>query len=98
MKNQNALAGFISRFQEILDALDAFEKNEELEELNAQLEDTIFLMESFDEEDGEEEIQGAFEEMNDLVAEYRELAEEIPELDQYVTQLQMAAAMAQQNL
>lgn len=98
MKNQHALAGFVSRFQEILDALDEFEKSEELDELNAQLEDTIFLIESFDEDDDDEELQGAIDELNDLVDEYRELAEDRPELNQKVLELQMAVQMAAQNL
>ena len=97
MKNQQALAGFVARFQEILDALDEFEKNEELEELNAQLEDTIFLIESLDDED-EEELQDIIDEMNDLVAEYRELAKDNQQLSQKILELQMAVQMATQNL
>ena len=46
-----ALNGFLERFHGILDELDAFEADEELEELNAQLEDVLFLMESVDVED-----------------------------------------------
>ena len=39
MKKNSALAGFCERFQEILDALDEFDMDETLEELNAQFEE-----------------------------------------------------------
>lgn len=97
---KNAAASFLARFQDILDDLDEFEMTEELEELNAQLEDAIFLMESIDDgdEDASEELEGAIEEIEGLLEEYRELAEEIPELRQKVLELEMAAGMARMNL
>lgn len=100
MKKNSALAGFCERFQEILDALDEFDMDETLEELNAQFEDILFLMESIDEaeEDAKEEIQGAIEELEGLLAEYRLLAGERAELSQKVIELEMAVQMAARNL
>ena len=95
MKN-NARMGFLERFQSILDALDEFEMDEELEELNAQLEDALFLMECS--EDDVEELQGAIEEIDGLLAEYRALSERRPELRQTVLELEMAAGLAGRNL
>ena len=95
-----ALNGFLERFHGILDVLDEIEADEELDELNAQLEDVLFLMESVDVEDADaaEEIAGALEEIDDLLAAYRELAEELPELRQQALELEMARKMAGQNL
>ena len=95
MKN-NARMGFLERFQSILDALDEFEMDEELEELNAQLEDALFLMECS--EDDVEELRGAIEEIDGLLAEYRALSERRPELRQKVLELEMAAGLAGRNL
>ena len=95
MKN-NARTGFLERFQSILDALDEFEMDEELEELNAQLEDALFLMECS--EDDVEELQGAIEEIDGLLAEYRALSERRPEIRQKVLELEMAAGLAGRNL
>ena len=100
MKKNSALAGFCERFQEILDVLDEFDMDETLEELNAQFEDILFLLESIDEEDADanEEIQGAIEELEGLLAEYRLLAGERAELSQKVIELEMAVQMAARNL
>ena len=100
MMSKAALNGFLERFHEILDVLDEIEADEELDELNAQLEDVLFLMESVDVEDADaaEEIAGALEEIDDLLAAYRELADELPELRQQALELEMARRMAGQNL
>ena len=100
MMSKAALNGFLERFHGILDELDGIEADEELDELNAQLEDVLFLMESVDVEDADaaEEIAGALEEIDDLLAAYRELAEELPELRQQALELEMARRMAGQNL
>jgi len=92
------LDGFMKRFQEILDALDEMSDSDEMDELNAQFEDILFLMESVDpeEEDAQEELEGALEEMEDLLEEYREL--EMSEIDQKITELEMALRMARNNL
>ena len=100
MMSKAALNGFLERFHSILDELDEIEADEELEELNAQLEDVLFLMESVDVEDADaaEEIAGALEEIDDLLAAYRTLADERQELRQQVLELEMARKMAGQNL
>ena len=100
MMSRAALNGFLERFHGILDVLDEIEADEELDELNAQLEDVLFLMESVDVEDADaaEEIAGALEEIDDLLAAYRELSEELPELRQQALELEMARKMAGQNL
>lgn len=100
MKKNSALAGFCERFQSILEALDEYEMDETLEELNAQLEDAIFLMESIDtdDEDASEEMEGALEEIADILSEYRDLVEERPELSDKVNELAMAVQMAENNL
>lgn len=100
MMSKAALNGFLERFHGILDGLDEIEADEELDELNAQLEDVLFLMESVDVEDADaaEEIAGALEEIDDLLAAYRELADELPELRQQALELEMARRMAGQNL
>ena len=95
MKN-SALEGFQERFQSILDDFDGFEMDEELEELNAQLEDALFLMECYG--DDAEELQGAIEEIDGLLAEYRALSGRRPELRQKVLELEMAVEMADRNL
>ena len=76
MMSKAALNGFLERFHGILDVLDEIEADEELDELNAQLEDVLFLMESVDVEDADaaEEIAGALEDIDDLLAAYRELS------------------------
>jgi len=100
MKKNSALAGFLSRFQAILDGMDEFEMDDDLEEINAQFEDALFMMETIDEddEDAAEEIADAMEDMDDLLAQYRELSEERPELGQKVLEMEMAVQMAKNNL
>ena len=100
MKKNSALAGFLKRFQEILDAMDEFEMDENLEELNAEFEDALFLMESIDEEDEDasEEIEGALDELHELAQQYRAAAEAQAELGQKATELEMAVLMARNNL
>jgi len=100
LKKNSALAGFCERFQSILDAMDEFELDEELEEMNAQFEDTLFMLECIDEEaeDAAEEIEDFLEDMQDLLEEYRVLSESRPELSQKVMELDMALQMAQRNL
>lgn len=100
MKSKGALAGFLERFYGILDEMDQFEADEDLEELNAQFEDALFLLENVDEEgeDAREEIEGALEELGDILAEYRALAQERTELRQGTLELELALRMAGQNL
>ena len=98
MPKNKLMEGFIKRFQGILDALDEMSDSEEMDELNAQFEDVLFLMESTDEEDEDarEELEGALEELDELLEEYREL--DMPELAQKLTELEMAVQMVKNNL
>ena len=100
MKKNSALAGFYVRFQNILDAMDEFEQDENMEELNAQFEDILFMMDCIDEEDEDaaDEISDALENLNDLLADYRDLCAERSELAPKVTELEMILKMAQNNL
>ena len=98
MPKNKMMEGFLKRFQSILDDFDEISDTEEMDELNAQFEDVLFLLESTDEddEDAAEEIEGALEEMEDLLEQYRGL--DMPELNQKITELEMAVQMAQNNL
>lgn len=98
--NKKAAAGFVSRFQAILDELDAFEMNEALEELNAEFEDALFMLESIDyeDEDAPEEFADSLEELQALAEAYRALSGEMPELLQKVRELEMCLEMAENNL
>ena len=100
MKKNSPAAGFLARFQDILDALDEFADGEDLEELSAQLEDALFLMESIDDddEDAREEMEGALEEIADIASQYRALCDATPGLEQKVLELEMAVKMAAMNL
>lgn len=86
---------FISRLDDILDALDEVGLTEELEELNANLEDVLFLMSEADPDDGEfaDEMGDAAAELADLAGEYREIPETAAladELSAIAAQLTMA--------
>lgn len=100
MKKNSALAGFLTRFQALLDELDEFEMDDALEEVNAEFEDALFLLESIDdqEEDTDEEIAGALEELDDLLTRYRLLAEERAELRQKALEFEMLLQMAKNTL
>lgn len=101
MKKKNAAAAFLSRIQDILDALDELAEDaglEELDELNAQLEDALFLLECVEDEDAAEEYEGALEEILSLAGEYRALCAEVPHLQERAQELSSAAEMARLNL
>ena len=100
MKKNAALTGFIERFHGILDAFDAIADGEEAEELNAEFEDAIFLLENVepDDEDAREEIEGALEEIDALCADYAREMNGNPDALEIVRQMEMAARMARQNL
>ena len=92
--NALALKGFVDRFRDILDTLDEFADNEDTEELNAQLEDAIFLLECADPED-KDEVDGALEEIASLIDEYREAAETDSNAENSLRSLEMLVRMAQ---
>ena len=92
--NALALKGFVDRFRDILDTLDEFADNEDMEELNAQLEDAIFLLECADPED-KDEVDGALDEIASLIDEYRESAETDSDTENSLRSLEMLVRMAQ---
>ena len=56
----------IDELNALLDELADYEDNEEVEELNATLEDVLFMLsESDDEDDFEDELEDAVDELND---------------------------------
>ena len=97
---------FIKRFEGILAELDALsevcegEAFTDLDDLNAELEDAIMLMGEIkpDEEDWQEEMTDALEELRALAGDYRGLEARVPELRELASQLEMAANMALGNL
>lgn len=66
---------FIARLEDILEKLDDAELSDEVEELNANLEDVLFLMSEADadDEDFADEMIDAADELADLAAEYRKI-------------------------
>lgn len=90
--------GMLKRFQKILDDLDELSNSEEMDELNAQYEDTLFLAGSIGEEDDDAEdlFAGTLEELNDLLTQYRALHS--PQVDQKIVEMEMAVKMAERNL
>lgn len=85
---------FIVRLEDMLDELDDIELTDELEELNANLEDVLFMMSESDPEEEEfaDEMGDAADELLDLAAEYRkipETAQLADELSAIATQLTM---------
>ena len=100
MKQNAALKGFIERFHGILDAFDELDVDEEREELNAEFEDAIFLLESIDpeDEDAAEEIEGALDEIDALCGDYHSVARKDPDVLEIARQMEMASRMARQNL
>lgn len=97
---------FEKRFREILAQLDEFrnvdddDQADEIEELNAEFEDALFVVECIDpnEEEWEEEFNDALLEFKDLMESYEKLAEEIPDMSEPVQRLRMTVQMAESNL
>ncbi len=66
----------IDELNSILDELDELSDNEEIEELNANLEDVLFMLsESDDESDFEEELEDALAELSDIASGYKVIPE-----------------------
>ena len=85
----------VPRFGELLSALDALECDEDLEELNAEFEDALFMLSEIDpkSEDAAEELADALEEFDALREDYarRDDAKDIAE------RLGMLIQMARNN-
>ena len=93
---------FMERFDGILEELDALaescpgEAAEDLEDLNAELEDALMLLGEL--KDGDiEELTGALEDIRALADDYRALAADAPDLADCAGRLAMAAEMALSN-
>ncbi len=96
---------FISRFQEILDELDEVkdqaegETAEAFEEMNADFEDALFVIESIgDDEDWREAFSAALDEFEDLCPGYRSLQSEFEALSALADRLTMVIRLARENL
>lgn len=96
---------FEKRFREILEELDALgdqargESGEALEELNANYEDALFVIETIEEdEDWREAMEDALEEFEDLLEGYCRLTESVPGLKDVAVRLDMAIRLCRANL
>lgn len=93
---------FVDRFGEILAELDALAEEcdagsaEELEDLNAELEDSLLLLSELrpESDDWREELSGTLEELQALAGDYRDLADEIPGVADLAERLERTAATA----
>ena len=93
---------FMERFDGILEELDALAESrpgevaEDMEDLNAELEDALMLLGEL--KDGDiEELTGALEDIRALADDYRALAADAPDLADCAGRLAMAAEMALSN-
>ena len=95
---------FEDRFREILDALDAIDAKggaaEDLEELNAEFEDALFMLTETDlTDDGwRDEALDAADEFDSLCADYRALAGEIPQVSEPAGRLGMLVELFRGSL
>ena len=96
------IKAFLERFGEILSDLDALAEDcppdavEDLDDLNAELEDALILLNELKPEDGEE-LTGALEDLRALAEDYRALADRVPGVADCASRLSMAADMALNN-
>ena len=69
---------------------------EDLEDLNAELEDALLLISELDPRDGDEreELAGALEDLRALAGDYRSLAKAVPGVAEQARRLDMAAGLA----
>lgn len=92
---------FEKRFRELLGELDDLKEeldDERMEEMNAQYEDALFVIECIDAEDEDwcEAFTDALEEFRDLCGEYRSL--KTPELAAAADRLEALVRLAEANL
>ncbi len=93
---------FVERFEAILEALDALaeacpdDAAEDLEDLNAELEDALMLLGELKEADADER-RGVLEDILALADDYRALEKAVPALSDFAGRLAMAAEMALKN-
>lgn len=94
---------FEKRFRGLLDELDelrADADSEELDELAADFEDALFVVECIgaDDEDWQEQFTDALDEFSDVAEGSRKLAEEIPLLEDVAGRMDALVQMARANL
>lgn len=97
---------FQKRFFAVLDSLDALfalqtgELQERMDEMNAELEDALMMLDEIDmrDEDAKEQLDGTLEEIEDLADEYLALAPRVKDLEALAGRLKMIAKMARENL
>ena len=94
---------FEKRFRGLLDEMDelrADADDEELEELAADFEDALFVVECIgaDDEDWREQFTDALDEFSDIAEGSRRLAGEIPPLDGIAGRMDALIQMARANL
>ena len=97
---------FEKRFRELLSGLDELkdqasgETAEAMDEMNAEFEDALFVIECIntEEEEWQEEFSDALEEFKDLCGGYRKLASDFPALAAEADRLDMIVKMAEANL
>ena len=95
---------FEKRFRELLAQLDELRDaaddraSGEMDEMNADFEDALFVIECIDADDDDwrEEFSDALAEFRDLCADYRRL--DVPGLAEAVDRLEMAVRLAENNL
>lgn len=94
---------FEKRFRDLLDEMDeirADADSEELDELAADFEDALFVMECIgaDDEDWQEQFTDALDEFSDVAAGSRGFAKEIPPLEGIAERMDSLVQMARANL
>ena len=92
---------FMKRFEAILSELDALAEREDddtLDDLNAELEDALFMLSQIrgDDEDAEEALAETLEELRALAGDYGAL--EVEGVGEVAARLSMAADMALNNI
>lgn len=108
MNDMFPIKEFGKRINEILEALDGIlneddindETAEALEELNAEMEDALALLNEINpaEEGWEEEAEDALDEFESLCDDYQALAQDAPGIAAEVQRLKMNLDMAQANI
>ena len=95
---------FTARLRDILDSLDGLNEDgmggEDLEELNAEFEDALFMMDGIDpsDETWREELEDALEELDALNADYRRLEDADGALYPLCDQMDMAIQFIRGNM
>lgn len=96
------IKAFMDRFEGILEELDALAETcpdaaaEDLDDLNAELEDALLLLGELKDAEADEQT-GALEDIRALAEDYRALAADVPALADCADRLALAADLALNN-